>query len=271
MRLLVVGASGHLGGEVCRRARVAGHDVVGTYHRQSVPIDGVDWRRLDVRDGAAVRALVTTVRPDAVVSSAYLYADWAVTADGAAHVAAAAAERGARLVHVSSDAVHGGRSQPYHDDEPPSPVFAYGAAKAAAETAVRLVDPSAALVRTSLILGDEHSKQIRLCLDALAGRAALYSDEVRCPVGVADLADAVLELVAGDYAGTLNAGGPDGVSRLDLGRLVARRYGLDARRLRTMTIAESGGGRPAEIRLTGVRAAEVLRTRLRGAAELLAG
>ncbi|MEH1013407.1 sugar nucleotide-binding protein [Micromonospora sp. CPCC 206060] len=242
MTLLVVGASGHLGGEVCRRALAAGEHVVGTYHRQAAPIDGVDWRRLDVRDGAAVRTLVTTVRPNAVVGSAYVYADWTVTADGAAHVAAAAAEVGARLVHISSDALHGGRPQPYPDDEPPSPIFPYGAAKAAAETAVRLVDPTAALVRTSLILGDEQSRQIRLCLDALAGRAALYTDEIRCPVGVDDLAAAVLELVAGDYAGPLNAGGPDEVSRLDLGRLVARRYGLDTRGLRTTTIAESGAG-----------------------------
>lgn len=216
-----------------------------------------------------MRALVTTVRPHAVVSSAYLYDDWAVTADGAAYVAVAAAEVGARLVHVSSDALHGGRPEPYADDEPPSPIFAYGAAKAAAETAVRLVDPTAALVRASLILGDERSKQIRLCLDALAGTAALFDDEIRCPVGVDDLADAVLELVSSDYAGPLNAGGPDAVSRVELGRLVARRYGLDPARLRSMSIAESGSVRPAEIRLTGVRATEVLTTRLRGAAELL--
>ena len=32
MRLLVVGASGLLGGEVCRRAVAAGHRVVGTYY-----------------------------------------------------------------------------------------------------------------------------------------------------------------------------------------------------------------------------------------------
>lgn len=80
-----------------------------------------------------------------MVATPYRYDDWTVTADGAAHVALAAAEVGARLVHLSSDALHGGRPTPYADDDPPSPVNAYGAAKAAAETAVRAIDPGAYL------------------------------------------------------------------------------------------------------------------------------
>jgi dTDP-4-dehydrorhamnose reductase len=130
--LLVVGGSGHLGGEVVRRAAANGEPVVGTYHSVRPAGTGVSWHRLDVRDAAAVRGLVASVRPRAVVNTAAVYAEWAVTADGAGSVAAAAAGTGARLVHVSSDAVHGGRLEPYADDEPPSPVFPYGAAKAAA-------------------------------------------------------------------------------------------------------------------------------------------
>jgi dTDP-4-dehydrorhamnose reductase len=135
---------------------------------------------------------------------------------------------------------------------------------------VRLVDPGAAVVRTSLIVGDEGSKQVRLCLDALAGRAALFADEVRCPVDVGDLAAAVLELAGSDYAGRLNVAGPDAVTRVELGRLVARRYGLDPAGLTTTTIAAGGPPRPAEIRLDVSRAAAVLSTRLRGVREFLA-
>ncbi|MFG1803957.1 sugar nucleotide-binding protein [Micromonospora carbonacea] len=270
MTLLVVGASGHLGGEVCRRAVAAGQRVVGTYHAHPGAPAGVEARRLDVTDRAAVRALVAAVRPAAVVSTPYRYADWTVTADGAANVAYAAAEAGARLVHLSSDALHAGRPEPYADDDVPTPVFAYGAAKAAAETAVRVVDPGAALVRTSLIVGDERSRQVRLCLDALAGRGVLFTDEVRCPVDVGDLAAAVLELAASDYAGLLNVAGPDAVSRAELGLLVARRFGLDPGGLRTATSAASGLARPVEVRLDSSRAAALLRTRLRGVAELLA-
>jgi dTDP-4-dehydrorhamnose reductase len=282
--LLVVGGSGLLGGEVIRRALAAGERVAGTYRSApyrsvagpggagpgGVSSGGAAWHRLDVRDAAAVRGLVARVRPRAVVNCAYAYADWRVTADGAAAVASAVAAAGARLVHVSSDAVHGGRPDPYADDEPPSPVFPYGAAKAAAETAVRVLDPAAALVRTSLILGDESSSQIRLCLDALAGRGALFTDEVRCPVDVGDLARVVLALAAGDHAGPLNVGGADALSRADLGLLVARRYGVDPAAMRTTTIAGAGLVRPREVRLDSTRVAGLLGVRLRGARELLA-
>ncbi|BCJ57270.1 dTDP-4-dehydrorhamnose reductase [Micromonospora endophytica] len=262
MRILVVGGSGFLGREVCRQGVDAGWDVVGTCWSGEVGVPGACVRRVDVTDRDAVRELVTRVRPDAVINTSYRYSDWAVTADGAAHVAVAATEVGARLVHLSSDALHAGRPEPYADDEPPSPVFAYGAAKAAAETAVRGIDPSAVLVRTSLIVG-EGSPQIQLCRDALAGRGALFSDELRCPVDVTDLAAAVCELVCSDHAGLLNVAGPDAVSRAELGLLVARREGRDPSALKTTTAAECGLVRPAEIRLDITRATALLRTPLR--------
>ncbi|MET8267435.1 SDR family oxidoreductase [Micromonospora arida] len=268
MRVLVVGGSGLLGRSICRRGVSAGWSVVGTFHSGEIAVPGVAARRLDVTDRSAVRALVAEVRPDAVVGTPYRYGDWAVTADGAAHVALAAAEVGARLVHVSSDALHAGRPVPYADDEPPTPMNAYGAAKAAAETAVRAIDPGAALVRTSLIVG-EGSKQIQLCRDALAGRAVLFSDMIRCPIDVTDLADAVLELVAGDHAGPLNVAGADAVSRAELGLLVARHLGLDAAGLKTTTSAAAGQAGPTDVRLDCGRATGLLRTRLRGVRELL--
>jgi dTDP-4-dehydrorhamnose reductase len=236
-------------------------------------VAGTSSADLDITDRSAVRALVRRVRAGVVVNCAYRNDSWAVCADGAANVALAAAAAGARLVHLSTDALHAGRPTPYADADPPSPIHMYGAAKAAAETAIAAIDPSALLVRTSLIISaDERSRQIRLCLDLITGRVAgaLFADEFRCPVDVGDLADAVLELAASDVSGTINVAGPQPVSRVGLGELVAARWGLDRARVPVDTIAGRGLHRPADVRLDSSYVAGLLRTELRPVSEILA-
>ncbi|WP_432905846.1 hypothetical protein ACQP1S_10930 [Micromonospora matsumotoense] len=127
-------------------------------------------------------------------------------------------------MHLSSDALHAGRPIPCLDDDVPTPVHPYGAAKAAAETAVRVVDPGAAL-----------------------------------------------ELAGSAVAGPLNVAGPEPVSRAGLGLLVARRYGIDPAGMTTTTTTAAGPRRPTDVRLDSSRATALLRTRLRGVTELLAG
>ncbi|GAA0451206.1 dTDP-4-dehydrorhamnose reductase [Actinoplanes capillaceus] len=263
-RLLVTGATGSLGRRVMARAAAAGFDAVGASLTAS-PV------RLDIRDLAGVRRVVAQVRPDAIVHTAAGRDrdDWPATADGAAHVALAAA--GIRLVHVSSDAIFSGRQGEYDEDALPDPVYAYGAAKAAAETAVRAIDPRAAIVRTSIIMGDGRGAHEILTHDLIAGRVAgaLFTDEIRKPVHVDDLADALLELAAGDYAGVLNVAGADVISRYDLGVLVARRDGLDPAAIPAARIADLGLQRPTDLRLVTDRAEKLLSVRLRGAREFV--
>lgn len=242
-----------------RRAAARGHDVVGTGTSSAS-----GHRILDVRSRTAVLALLAGVRPDAVLNLAARMDDWRVTADGAAHVAVAAGR--ARLVHVSSDVVHGGRATPYTEADPPDPKSRYGAAKAAAETAVAAIAPAAAIVRTSLIIGSDDSQHIRLVHDLIAGRRPgfLFTDEIRCPVHVDDLADALIELAGGDYAGVLNVAGPEAISRAELGRLVARRDGIDPARVPTGLTADANlGPRASDVKLDCSRAYAVLRTTLR--------
>jgi dTDP-4-dehydrorhamnose reductase len=179
---------------------------------------------------------------------------WPVNVRGAGNVAAAAASVGARLVHVSSDAVHAGRREPYTEADDPTPVFEYGAAKAAAEAAVSAAHPTAAVVRTSLIVsgGDaplsRHEEGV-LALATGSATGALFTDEVRCPVPVDGLARALLALCDHDHAGVLNVAGAEALSRHELGVRVARRHGLDAAAVPAGSLAGSGLARPGEVRL----------------------
>lgn len=268
----MVGGSGFLGLRVIRHAQIAGHRVIATCHASVPPAAGVDWRRLDIRRRDDVTALARQVRPDAVINAAYRQSDWETTADGGAHVAVAAAAAGARLVHVSSDVVFSGTAPSYDEASPPDPVTPYGAAKAAAETAVKSIVPGAVIARTSLIIGDGDSTHERL-VHALAAGAApgvLYTDEVRCPVHVADLAAALLELAAAPHAGTCHVAGADAVSRHELGLLIAARDGLDPALLPGAPRPATGPPRPLALRLDSTSTQARLATRLRGARDFLA-
>jgi dTDP-4-dehydrorhamnose reductase len=266
--VLITGATGHLGARVAARATSAGFSVVGTYFSTAT---AVATEHLDVRDRQAVRDLVDRVRPDVVVHTAAGRDDWRVMADGAAHVALAAAAAKARLVHLSTDAVFSGGQVHYDESALPDPIYRYGAAKAAAETAVAAIDPLAAVIRTSMILGYGTGQHERLTHDLAAGRAkgALFTDMVRMPVHVDDLADAILELAVLDYRGVLNVAGPDAISRYDLGVLVARRDGFDPTSLPSSTISEAGLSLAKDVRLNCDRANALLKVRLRGVHEFL--
>ncbi|WP_424216955.1 SDR family oxidoreductase (plasmid) [Streptomyces sp. BI20] len=275
MRILVVGGSGHLGRSLVRRALAAGHRTASTYHRRPAPEgtpDGVDRYRLDIRDPDRIAALFRRFAPDAVVTCVSGGADREVTADGPARVARIAAETGVRLVHVSSDAVFAGdRAAAYTEDDAPDPVTPYGVAKADADAAVLAAHPGALVGRPSLVVGDGRSRHERLVLDLAAGRraGALFTDEIRCPVHVADLAEALLEGAARGLSGVLHLGGADPVSRYELGRLLARRHGFDPGALPTARRADSGLPGGVDVRLDSTRAARLLTTELRGARAFL--
>lgn len=269
-RLLVTGGSGYLGREVVRRAAAAGWIAVGTCFRTA------GLTPLDVRDHAAVAAVIAAVRPDHVIHTAYLQDGpeaWATNVDGTANVAAAAAAAGARLVHLSTDLVFDGRAgRPYREDDPADPILEYGRAKVAAERAATAAHPGAVLVRTSLIYGgDELSGHERRILEVADGSAdfAFFTDELRCPVRVSDLARALLALAPTAVCGPLHLAGTDGVSRYEFACLVAAARGRRTDHLRTTTSAETAPGRPRDCRLDCEKATALLGGALPGVRSVL--
>ncbi|WP_182881566.1 sugar nucleotide-binding protein [Microbispora sp. H10949] len=213
MRILIVGGSGLLGGELVRQATTAGQIVAATYLTRPGAVPGAEWLPLDVRDRKAVFGLIGAIGPDVVVNAAFRQPDWETTA----------------------------------------------------------VDPRAVIVRTSLIIGDGGSAHEDMVHALAAGDTdgVLFTDDVRCPVHVSDLAAALLELAGSDRAGTHHAAGADAMSRYELGRLIARRDGLDPSRLPSGRRAGTDVPGPLDVRLDCRLTQRHLTTRLRGAREFL--
>ncbi|MFE4590071.1 SDR family oxidoreductase [Streptomyces laurentii] len=271
MTALIVGGSGFLGAELVRQAVSDGREAAATFHSRPGDRPGISWHHLDLRDAHRLGELLDAVQAGVVINASSGNADWAVTADGSFRLAKETARRGIRLVHVSSDAVFSG-SQPVYDETAlPDPVTPYGAAKAAAETAARLLHPSAAIARTSLIIGDGGSAHERVVHELAAGtrKGALFTDDIRCPVHVADLAAGLWELADSDAAGVFHLAGPDAVSRYELGVLIARRDGLDPALLPSGLRADTGLPGALEVRLDSRATQRLSTVKIRGARNFL--
>jgi dTDP-4-dehydrorhamnose reductase len=141
----------------------------------------------------------------------------------------------------------------------PAPVTDYGRAKAAAEERVAATHPGALVVRTSLLYGGPEPSKHELA--ARDPALTFYTNEIRSPVQVGDLAAALLELAALDVWGPLHVAGADAVSRAQFAELIA------GRPVRT---GEAPPGRPLDCALDCSRAQALVRTRLRGVREVLA-
>ena len=270
--LLITGGSGYLGRHLVRQA-AAKWQVVATHFSHPTALAGCQTTPLDVRDRPAVARLLADLRPTVVIHTAYDMSSpeamQPVIVEGTRHVAAAACAVGARLVAMSTDVLFDGEHGPYGEADPPNPVTAYGRAKAEAERIVAELCPQAAIVRTSLIYGfDLPDPRTRWVVDSLrhGQPITLYTDELRCPVWVEQLAAVLLELAGKEKepGGVWHLAGAQALSRYEFGVRLARAYGLDPAGIRPGQSRDSGAIRPRDCRLEIVKAQAQLRSPLWG-------
>jgi dTDP-4-dehydrorhamnose reductase len=209
-RWVVLGAAGMLGQDMVAVAEAAGHQVTGL-------------RRTDVDITSAAAVLDAIAGHDVVVNcAAWTAVDdaetheaeaFAANAEGAAHVARAAAESGARLVHLSTDYVFdGAATEPYPEDAPVRPRSAYGRTKVAGEWAVRAHAPDALVVRTAWLYG-AGGRCFPRTIARAAGerdRLSVVDDQTGQPTWTADVADLVVRLVEASAPGGIYHGTSSG-------------------------------------------------------------
>lgn len=194
MRVLVAGGHGQLGRSLAARGPSLGYEVIA-----------FDHGALDIQNPAQIADVLSTHVPTLVINAAaYTAVDkaeaerdraFAVNRDGAANLARSAAARGIRVLHVSTDYVFDGRgTRPYREDDPTSPLGAYGESKLEGERLVQ--EAGGTVVRTSWVFAAHGPSFVQTMLRLAREREVLrvVADQRGCPTWAADLADALFAL-----------------------------------------------------------------------------
>ena len=170
---------------------------------------------------------------------------WAVNLGAVANLVAAARQHRMTLVHVSSDYVFDGTRPEHDEDEPFSPLGAYGASKAAGDALVATL-PSHYVLRTSWLIGEGRNFVRTMASLAERGVApAVVDDQFGRLTFTRTLADAIVHLLAsGAASGTYNVtnGGPT-QSWFDIARRVFELTGHDPAAVSPQSSADFAAGR----------------------------
>lgn len=254
MKVLVTGASGFVGGPVCRRLLAAGHEVVAAVRRDDafLPMD-VEARRVaelgpDTDWRAALKGCDAVIH---LAARAHVMKDKAadrlalirrINRDGTVRLAEQAASAGVgRFVFVSTVKVNGEatpKDKPFHGDDIPVPMDPYGLSKAEAEAELAGIAThtglSLAVVRPPMVHGPAAKGNLAALMTVLARGIPLplgAIDNRRSLVGVENLADALAFLAAQPAQGRFLIRDGEDISTPDLIRALAEGLGRPARLL----------------------------------------
>uniref|UniRef100_A0A832H2H6 dTDP-4-dehydrorhamnose reductase n=1 Tax=Oscillatoriales cyanobacterium SpSt-402 TaxID=2282168 RepID=A0A832H2H6_9CYAN len=234
MKLLVTGASGFLGWNLCQIAATT-WNVYGTYCSRACEIPGTTLIKLDLTDFHQVKTVINQFQPDAIIhlaahSSPNLCetqpeetAKLNVTASS--NLAGLCADREIPCVFTSTDLVFDGQHAPYRETDPVSPVNRYGEQKVLAELGMLERYPKTAICRMPLMFGvasTHASSFIQPFIQTLRDgkELRLFTDEVRTPVSGTTAAKGLF-LALEQVQGRIHLGGRERISRYEFGCLMA--------------------------------------------------
>lgn len=269
MRILVTGASGYAGQFLLEALVAAGHCVSFTFFSNPLSASGVSAFKVNLANGDGLAACLASARPQAVIHAAAVSQPAVCERDEDAarqtnvpfllcaalkNSVACTADDLPLFILFSSDQVYDGTRSWWSEEDVCCPVNAYGRSKLAAERLLTDSWPSGRHIslRCSLIYGPPRQPVGRPLfvqwLDGAlkAGNVDVFDDEWRCPVLVNDICALVLALLNKPTLlkqhPILNVGGPQRMSRADMGDAVARLRGWP--RERVVRVASASISRP---------------------------
>lgn len=239
-KVVVIGAGGNIGLWVAL-GLAKSREVVPVVH-DYIPPQLSGAVKLDITRAGDVEELIASERPRAVVNLAAM-ADpetceknpalsRKINIEGAANVAHACANVGARLVYYSSDLVFDGQKSLYTENDKPNPLSIYGETKLRGESDSLEINPGmTAILRTAIVYGKSSGKRPSFIESAIEksrngiGTPA-FTDQYRSFLYVEDSATAVAGIIDHKLTGVYHAGGDDRMSRYDFMLMLFKKMGL---------------------------------------------
>ena len=240
-RILVTGANGQLGRALRqiwseKEAHFVGRDEFDICHAaDAAGRADIDWENYWAIVNCAAYNDVNGAEADRATA-------WAVNADAPASLAAIANEHDLTLVHVSSDYIFDGSVDVHTETETPSPLSAYGASKAAGETAAQVARKHY-VVRTSWVFGDGRNFMSTMADLAAKGVAPkVVSDQRGRPTWAEDLAKGIAHLLStgADYGVYNITSDGDAATRDEIAMAVFIAVGGDPADVHPVTTEEYG-------------------------------
>ena len=215
MRVLVTGANGMLGLDLCRMLEEAGHTAIRTDVSVREGMSVPEWQSLDITDTRAVMQSIEKNQPDAVFhGAAYTDVDgcernpdlaFKINELGTWNIAAACAEHDLKMTYVSTDFVFDGAKQtPYCERDAPNPLGYYGWSKLAGERHVAALCRKHYIARTAWLFGVNGASFPRKMLELAKTRPEIrvVVDQVGSPTHTVDLARTMINLLETPLYGT---------------------------------------------------------------------
>lgn len=227
-RYIIAGSKGQLG-------RALGRALGASSEREIAA--SADLPDLDIADADSVAAFLADAGPaDFLVNAAaFTHVDRCETERATAHrvnavgpgvLAAACADAGIALAHVSTDYVFAGDSEvPYREDDETAPVSAYGQTKREGEERVLASPAESLIVRTSWVFGEGRNFIGAMIEQGRARRAgtasgpmAVVDDQRGRPTYAEDLAAGLVALLEGGARGVYHLANAGVATWWDLAR-----------------------------------------------------
>lgn len=262
MRILVTGASGLLGINIALEAANQ-HIVFGQVNKQEVYTDAFTVLRTDLLEPGAVERLLGKTLPDWVIHCAALAnlehcendpeLAWELNTEIPRKLAEQCRKGGARLLHVSTDAVFDGKTGGYTEDDIPNPLSTYAKTKLKAEYSVINEYPEAIIARVNLF-GWSLSGQRSLAeffFNNLSDNKSVmgFTDVFFCPLLVNDLTQIFFKMLCKELSGLYHVVSSNHISKYEFGVRIAQKFKLNSGLISPTSIFEAGLKAPRSLKL----------------------